>query len=161
MERFDRIRQGEDVVSLAVEDACQLLDLYPADKYAVGSEEVTLAAAEVCAARPVAARAALTQFAFAWLTGNGDLHAKNLSVLRQPTGEWRVAPVYDIPSTMPYGDLWSTSSSTRRSGPAQPQCPADPHPPAGRAAPRPGGGIGGPAQAVSGRLGALSFHNRS
>lgn len=105
MERFDRIRQGEDVVSLAVEDACQLLDLYPADKYAVGSEEVTLAAAEVCAARPVAARAALTQFAFAWLTGNGDLHAKNLSVLQQPTGEWRVAPVYDIPSTMPYGDL--------------------------------------------------------
>ncbi|WP_272943995.1 HipA domain-containing protein [Serinicoccus marinus] len=39
----------------------------------------------------------------AWATGNGDLHAKNLSVL-QRDGEWRVAPVYDVPSTVPYGD---------------------------------------------------------
>ncbi|WP_414819923.1 HipA domain-containing protein [Serinicoccus sp. CNJ-927] len=38
----------------------------------------------------------------AWATGNGDLHAKNLSVL-QRDGEWRVAPVYDVPSTVPYG----------------------------------------------------------
>jgi serine/threonine-protein kinase HipA len=40
---------------------------------------------------------------FAWLTGNGDLHAKNISVL-QRSQEWRVAPIYDIPSTVPYGD---------------------------------------------------------
>ena len=37
------------------------------------------------------------------MTGNGDLHAKNVSVL-QREGEWRVSPIYDIPSTLPYGD---------------------------------------------------------
>ncbi|GAB3714197.1 type II toxin-antitoxin system HipA family toxin [Mariniluteicoccus flavus] len=104
VERFDRVRDGAGVRSLAVEDACQLLGRYPADKYAVSSEEVALAAAGMCAARPVAARACLVQFALAWLTGNGDLHAKNLSVLQHPGGEWRVAPIYDIPSTLPYGD---------------------------------------------------------
>ncbi len=104
VERFDRVRDGDVVRSLAVEDACQLLGRYPSDKYAVTSEQVGLAVADVCAARPVAARACLTQMSFAWLTGNGDLHAKNLSVLQQPSGEWRVAPVYDIPSTLPFGD---------------------------------------------------------
>ena len=52
---------------------------------------------------PAAVRAVLQQVAFAWLTGNGDLHAKNVSVVRHGR-EWRVAPVYDIPSTLPYGD---------------------------------------------------------
>ena len=63
-----------------------------------------LASTAACSARLVAARSALTQFAFAWLTGNGDLHAKNLPVLQEPSGEWRVAPIYDIPSTLRYGD---------------------------------------------------------
>jgi serine/threonine-protein kinase HipA len=40
---------------------------------------------------------------FAWLTGNGDLHAKNASIINIG-GEWRIAPVYDVPSTLPYGD---------------------------------------------------------
>lgn len=104
VERFDRVADGSAVRSLAVEDACQLLGRYPADKYSVTSEDVSLAATRLCAAAPVAARACLTQFAFAWLTGNGDLHAKNLSILQEPTGEWRIAPAYDIPSTLPYGD---------------------------------------------------------
>ena len=36
--------------------------------------------------------------------GNGDLHAKNVSMVQQPAGEWSIAPVYDIPSTVVYGD---------------------------------------------------------
>jgi serine/threonine-protein kinase HipA len=44
------------------------------------------------------------QFVFAWLTGNGDLHAKNLSVLARPHSGWVVAPMYDIPCTLLYGD---------------------------------------------------------
>ena len=40
----------------------------------------------------------------AWLTGNGDVHAKNISILATPTGEWRVSPAYDLPSTLPYRD---------------------------------------------------------
>lgn len=103
--RFDR-RVGTDgvVTRLAVEDALQLLGRYPADKYSVTSEQVAQAVSRSCAASVVAARSVLQQFAFAWLTGNGDLHAKNISVLQEPDGEWRVAPVYDVPSTLPYGD---------------------------------------------------------
>lgn len=100
--RFDR--QGGQPPKLAVEDASQLLGRYPADKYAVSSEEVAGAIADACSARPVAARAVFQQFALAWLTGNGDLHAKNISVVQQSSGEWRVAPIYDVPSTLPYGD---------------------------------------------------------
>lgn len=102
--RFDR-EIGPDGVVLrhGVEDGAQLLGVYPADRYAVSTESLAARIGEVCAARPVALRAVLTQTLFAWLTGNGDLHAKNLSVLRR-AGEWRVAPAYDIPSTVPYGD---------------------------------------------------------
>ncbi|SDB93530.1 serine/threonine-protein kinase HipA [Raineyella antarctica] len=100
--RFDRPRGT--VSKLAVEDATQLLDRYPADKYAVTGEETAIAVAQACAARPVAARGMFQQFALAWLVGNGDLHAKNVSVVQLPSGEWRVAPIYDVSSTLPYGD---------------------------------------------------------
>ena len=119
--RFDRVADGMDGMDgadsvglrrLAVEDAAQLLRRYPADKYAVTTEQVIDAVGAVCAARPVAIRAVLQQVALAWLTGNGDLHAKNVSVVADRTGssveggsgEWRVSPIYDIPSTLPYGD---------------------------------------------------------
>lgn len=111
VQRFDRITEGDGLRRLAVEDAAQLLGRYPADKYAVSTEQVLDAVGAVCAARAVAVRAVLQQVALAWLTGNGDLHAKNVSVLADRTadrtggpGEWRVAPIYDIPSTIPYGD---------------------------------------------------------
>ncbi|HAM43565.1 MAG TPA: type II toxin-antitoxin system HipA family toxin [Propionibacteriaceae bacterium] len=105
VKRFDR-KIGADgaMIRLAVEDALQLLGRYPAEKYLVTSEQLAEAVRQPCAASAVAARAVLQQIAFAWLTGNGDLHAKNVSVLQQPDGEWRVAPVYDVPSTLPYGD---------------------------------------------------------
>lgn len=105
VERFDRLVSDDgSVQSLAVEDACQLLGRYPADKYSMTSEGVASVVASTSAASRVAARSCLQQFALAWLTGNGDLHAKNLSVLQEPSGEWRPSPLYDIPSTLPYGD---------------------------------------------------------
>jgi serine/threonine-protein kinase HipA len=59
----------------------------------------------VCPAAPVAARDVFRLLCFAWLTGNGDVHAKNISVLATPDGEWRVSPAYDLPSTLPYEDF--------------------------------------------------------
>jgi serine/threonine-protein kinase HipA len=110
VERFDRV-SGPDgsTTALAVEDAAQVLGIYPADKYAVSSERVAAALGDHCAARLLALREIYRQFCFAWLTGNGDLHAKNLSIVRVD-GEWRVAPAYDLPSTLPYGD--STAALT-------------------------------------------------
>ena len=92
------------VQRLAVEDGAQVLGLYPADKYNVGYGQVCHALAAYCAAPLPALRNLALQAAFAWLTGNGDLHAKNVSMVQQPAGEWSIAPVYDIPSTVVYGD---------------------------------------------------------
>ena len=108
VERFDRIPAPaggpDDVLRLAVEDGAQVLRLYPADKYNVGYGQVCHALADHCSAPLPALRNLAIQGAFAWLTGNGDLHAKNVSMVQQPHGEWVIAPVYDIPSTVVYGD---------------------------------------------------------
>lgn len=103
VERFDRA-QDHGLLRLALEDAAQVLNLPPASKYAVSSEEVVEALAGLCKAKAVAVRNLYLQFVFAWLTGNGDLHAKNASVLEGRHGGWVVAPVYDIPCTLLYGD---------------------------------------------------------
>lgn len=107
VERFDRVvAEAEEggLLRLAQEDACQVLSRYPADKYRLASEEVVTGLAHVTDAPVVAARDLVRQLAFAYLSGNGDAHAKNLSVLRHPNGEWRVSPAYDVPSSHPYGD---------------------------------------------------------
>jgi len=103
VERFDRVQSVDGPLRLPLEDAAQVLDLPPASKYAVSSEDAALALAGLCKAGPVAVRNLYLQFVFAWLTGNGDLHAKNISVLGRD-GAWVVAPVYDIPCTLLYGD---------------------------------------------------------
>jgi serine/threonine-protein kinase HipA len=108
VERFDRIPvlggAPDAVRRLAVEDGAQVLGLYPADKYNVGYGQVCRALAAYCAAPLPALRNLAIQAAFAWLSGNGDLHAKNVSMVQQASGEWTIAPVYDIPSTVVYGD---------------------------------------------------------
>lgn len=99
--RFDRSASGE---MLALEDGCQVLGRWPADKYLLSSEDVIDGLAGNCAAEMVARRDLFRQFVFAAATGNGDAHAKNFSICRLD-GEWRVAPAYDVPSTVFYGDF--------------------------------------------------------
>ena len=109
VERFDRVTAPDgSPLRLAVEDGAQILGLYPADKYSVPFSEVCAALAGHCPARLPALRNLVIQLAFAWLTGNGDLHAKNVSMVEAPgvlgAREFTIAPVYDIPSTVVYGD---------------------------------------------------------
>lgn len=103
VERFDRVVVDGVVRPLAQEDACQVLGRYPADKYTLTTAEVIAGLAAVTGAPIVGARDLLRQFAFAYLTGNGDAHAKNFSVVHRD-GEWRISPAYDTPTTHPYGD---------------------------------------------------------
>lgn len=107
VKRFDRVIADGITIRLECEDACQILGRWPADKYNVSSETAAHAIIRQCDAGIVAARDVLRQLVFAWLCGNGDVHAKNLSVLRSQDGERRLAPAYDLPSTVPYGDLTS------------------------------------------------------
>ena len=103
--RFDRVSDGARWMHLPSEDGAQVLGLPPASKYNVAAEEVVTALARVSKAPAVAARNLYLQFLFAWLTGNGDLHAKNVSVLGGRHGGYVVAPVYDVPCTLIYGDI--------------------------------------------------------
>jgi serine/threonine-protein kinase HipA len=109
--RFDRVERDGSLARLPAEDVTQLLGLYPADKYHLTTERLVSAAAAACSSTPLTLRTLLVQVAWAWLTGNGDLHGKNVSIVgREPTDGGRrrpemvLAPAYDLPSTVPYGD---------------------------------------------------------
>src|SRR5262249_6928064 len=42
--------------------------------------------------------------AFAYLTCNGDLHGKNVSLRTTPSGRVEMTEAYDLVTTLPYGD---------------------------------------------------------
>jgi serine/threonine-protein kinase HipA len=102
--RFDRVQEDGAVQLLAVEDACQVLGRWPGDKYVIPTEEAITGLARCCRAPGVAALELYRLLVFAYLSGNGDLHAKNLAILYDKRGEWRVTPAYDLPSSAVYGD---------------------------------------------------------
>jgi serine/threonine-protein kinase HipA len=105
--RFDRsLTSDAGLQRLPQEDACQVLGLYPAAKYRVTTENVVTTLAEICerggGSRAVAYLRMLRLVAFSYLIGNGDLHAKNVSIRRSPSGAWEVTPAYDLVCTQPY-----------------------------------------------------------
>lgn len=105
VERFDRETDEQGALRrLAVEDASQIMGLYPAAKYDVSYDRVCEELTGLCDAPLPALRNLALQVVFAWLTGNGDLHAKNVSLLEDARGRIAIAPIYDIPSTVAYGD---------------------------------------------------------
>lgn len=114
--RFDRTTVDGAVRLLAVEDGCQVLNRPPADKYLLSTDRTFAALAAACDAAALAGRDLIRQLVFAYLTGNGDAHAKNFSVLQGPDGEWRASPLYDAPSSYLYGDTTMALSIGDRSG---------------------------------------------
>lgn len=102
--RFDRVAVHGKPSSLPVEDGCQVLGLHPADKYRVTTEELFAKLSTVCEAPIAAAAEYLAQIAFAYLSGNGDAHAKNFSVMRDASSRWQPTPAYDVPSSQFYND---------------------------------------------------------
>lgn len=102
--RFDRVTVDGRPQALAVEDGCQVSGAPPADKYRLGADRTFAALTAVCDAPVVAARDLIRQLAFAYLSGNGDAHAKNFSVVQSLAGEWRVSPAYDVPCSYLYDD---------------------------------------------------------
>ncbi|MGH3450331.1 MAG: type II toxin-antitoxin system HipA family toxin, partial [Haloechinothrix sp.] len=108
IERYDRT-QGRDGTRLRVhqEDLCQALGRHPAAKYqAEGGPGPSDAAALFRQVMPdPVADAAIWRFADAlvwnWVIAGTDAHAKNYSLLLHG-GQVRLAPLYDIASTLPY-----------------------------------------------------------
>jgi serine/threonine-protein kinase HipA len=90
--RFDR---GDEGRKLAMEDFCQLAELPPSGKYD-GSAERCGRLVQRFASEPLVELLRLyRQFVFTWWVGNGDLHLKNLALLRGDDGRWRLSPAYD------------------------------------------------------------------
>jgi serine/threonine-protein kinase HipA len=104
VERFDRVVEGDGIRRVHQEDGCQLLDRYPADKYAVSIDDLA-ASLRVCATPILEVAKLIRLVAFSYVIANGDLHAKNVSVVRAPgAGRLVLSPAYDLLTSLPYGD---------------------------------------------------------
>lgn len=106
VKRFDRVASGRAVKLVHQEDGCQLLERYPWQKYRVKMSELTKAVQERATSPQRETMRLLVLYAFSYLIGNADMHAKNVSMLLNPeTGVVELTPGYDLLSTLPYSGL--------------------------------------------------------
>lgn len=110
--RYDRLRRGGQIERLHQEDVCQALavDVGPrgADKYegdgGPGFAEVARLL-DVHNGDPDQTGRLLEVATFTVAIGNADAHGKNLSLLLPPNGRVRLAPLYDVMSTVHYPEV--------------------------------------------------------
>lgn len=94
--RFDRLPNGK---KLHQEDFCQLAEKSPKHKYE-GSAELCIKLLQTYADEPLAEVLKLYRLlVVGWWIGNGDMHLKNLSLLRDEDHVLRLSPAYDLVST--------------------------------------------------------------
>jgi serine/threonine-protein kinase HipA len=105
VERFD-IRQGrEDGRMIALEDLCAVLDLPTEAKYSATLERVVRAVRPLSTAPEEDLLIVIRRALFAWLIGDGDMHLKNMALLKiAAPGDAqfrsvRMAPLYDAVTT--------------------------------------------------------------
>ncbi len=107
VERYDRtVGPDGSVQRIHQEDFCQANAVPPIQKYeddggpSLRAMAAILQIASSSAPTEELLRAVITNL----LIGNGDAHGKNFSLLYEPTGAIRLAPLYDLISTRYYGD---------------------------------------------------------
>lgn len=105
IKRFDRLIQKSSIAMLHQEDACQLLDRYPWQKYRITMKEVATAVSQTATSSRREILRLLRLYCFSYLIGNADLHAKNVSLVKTESGTVELTPGYDLLSTLPYADL--------------------------------------------------------
>jgi serine/threonine-protein kinase HipA len=99
VKRFDR---GADGQRIHIEDFAQVFAIYPSRK-CEGAAYHDIAAALGVAVSSSAALECVRRLAWAAITGNGDMHLKNWSLIYRGAGDGpALAPVYDVLSTIPY-----------------------------------------------------------
>ncbi|MEX2274621.1 MAG: type II toxin-antitoxin system HipA family toxin [Actinomycetota bacterium] len=107
VERYDRRVHPDGVVErIHQEDFCQATGIPPEKKYQEDGGPSLHGIAGIL--QDVTAPSALDELLRAVtlnvLVGNGDAHGKNFSLLHEPSGAIRLAPTYDVVSTLVYGD---------------------------------------------------------
>ena len=97
--RFDR---GPNGARIHMEDFAQVFGRYPAEKYS-GAGYHNIAVVLNTALSHGAAIEFVRRLVFTAMTGNGDMHLKNWSLLYPGDGRSpALAPIYDVLSTVPY-----------------------------------------------------------
>ena len=108
VERYDRVWSEGALLRLHQEDFCQALGIPPENKYQREGGPGVADSLELLhgfSTRPAFDRLSfLKLFAFNFLIGNADAHAKNYSLLHGKNGP-RLAPAYDLLSTAIYPEL--------------------------------------------------------
>ena len=107
VERYDRIVHTDGSVErIHQEDFCQATGILPDKKYEEDGGPSLRRMAETlqAVAGPDSLELLLRAVTLNVLIGNGDAHGKNFSLLHDPSGVLRLAPLYDLISTMVYGD---------------------------------------------------------
>jgi serine/threonine-protein kinase HipA len=108
VERYDRRSSGGRVLRIHQEDLCQALGIPPSRKYqndgGPGPPRIARFLRRVMSPRngDLAVLRFFDALAWNWLIGGTDAHAKNYSLLLAG-GQVRLAPLYDVASTLPYG----------------------------------------------------------
>ena len=109
LRRFDRRLEGGHVTRLHQEDFCQALGIPSERKYqgeGGPSLKQSFALLRSVSAAPVLDLGALLDaVVFNLVIGNNDAHAKNFALLHSADGSARLAPFYDLASTVFYPSL--------------------------------------------------------
>lgn len=111
VERFDIRRGPEDRRRLALEDFCSLLDLPAEAKYEGTIERIGRALRPLSTDPQSDLETLLKRALFAWLVADGDMHLKNLALLKiaEPRerrfASVRFAPLYDSVTTRVFPGL--------------------------------------------------------
>ena len=106
VERYDRLAKGSSIQRIHQEDMCQALSVRPQKKYQNQGGPSPKAIADIIRSHSVSPDEDVLRFADSlilnWLMGGTDGHAKNYSFLLGAGGQVRLAPLYDLASSLPY-----------------------------------------------------------
>jgi len=106
IQRYDRVRTGGTIRRVHQEDVCQAMSLPPTRKYqsdgGPGVREITELLTTFSTAPVEDIKTFVGAIAFNWLVAGTDAHAKNYALLLGSEARIRLAPLYDLASTLPY-----------------------------------------------------------
>ena len=122
VERFDVRHNARDKRMLALEDFCSVLDVPAAAKYEGTIERCAKALRTLSTAPDIDLDTLLRRAIFAWLIADGDMHLKNLALLKvarpgaQTFSSVRLSPLYDAVSTRVFPRLAADRMALKLNG---------------------------------------------
>lgn len=122
VERFDIRTSPDDTRQFALEDFCSLLDLPPEAKYEGTIERIMRALRPLSTAPEKDLLTILRRALFAWLIADGDMHLKNMALLKiaEPGdtsfGSVRIAPLYDAVTARVFPQLENDHMALKLAG---------------------------------------------